>query len=121
VRRHCLRDRHVDRYSYRHPKLIEGQARVWGNDRASREVNSFAHKVVPDSAVFAFESFFNRFKRLTRLLFVLGLTSNTVVHERRHVKLNAHGQLIDRGLIASFVHLLSQEIIVLNDGLVAVS
>lgn len=49
------------------------------------------------------------------------LPRDSIVHQSAHVVLEHICQLIDQGLVNAFLHLLFEEVVVLDDSLVAVS
>lgn len=105
VRRHCLGVRQVSRDGQRHTKLVELQVRVRRDDCSRREVDSFAHEIASQATFFAFEPCSDGSQRLSRLMFLLRLTTNVIVHESRHEVLQNVAYLVQGRSIRTFLNL----------------
>ena len=81
LRGHRLRHSHVLGDAQRDSQLVQIKIGIGRNDRSSRKIDSFTHKISAQTSFFALESTSDALDCLARLVLLLWLARNVVVHQ----------------------------------------
>ena len=80
---------------HRNTKFFNGKVRIRCNNRTSREINTFTHKIASDTTTFSINAFFDRFQRSPRTLRNGRSTWNIIIYDCRNIILQNSSPVID--------------------------
>jgi len=116
-----LREGEIRSNVKRNAKLIKLQVWIGSNDGSRRKVYSLPHQVASEPTFLALESRSYGFQLLARLVLLLWLAADIVVHESSSEELELCQDLVDGALVGSFLDLALEDVVHLDDLLVGVS
>lgn len=121
VQGHRLREGQVLGNWFGNTQLLKRE--VWvGSDHSSRaEIDSLSHQVASEPSFLTFESSPECPQLLARLVLLLWLASDVVVHESRHVELQQRLDVVQHRLVRALLNVSFELIVHLEDLLVGVS